>query len=46
MKEIKEEKLTQIDGGISTWAAIGIGAGIVFLIGVLDGFFRPLKCNN
>ena len=46
MKEIKKEKLNEIDGGISTWGAIGIGAGIVFLIGVLDGFFRPLKCNG
>ena len=46
MKEIKKEDLTKIDGGISTWAAIGIGAGVVFLIGVLDGFFRPLKCNS
>ena len=46
MKEIKKEKLIEIDGGISVWAAIGIGAGVVFLIGVLDGFFRPLKCNN
>ena len=44
-EELKKEQLMKIEGGMSTWAAIGIGAGIVFLIGVLDGFFRPLKCN-
>lgn len=46
MREIENKELSNIDGGaISAWTAIGIGAGIVFLIGVLDGFFRPLKCN-
>ena len=45
MSELKKEQLMKIEGGMSTWAAIGICAGIVFLIGVLDGFFRPLKCN-
>ena len=46
MKELKKDELIKIDGGISTWGAIGIGAGIVYLIGVLDGIFRPLKCNS
>ena len=28
---------------IGVWGLIG--AGVVFLIGVIDGFVRPLKCN-
>ncbi len=44
MKEIKNEELKQINGG--GWK-IGLifGAGLVFIIGVIDGFIRPLKCN-
>lgn len=45
MTIINKEELMNIDGGISTWAAVGIGTAIVFFIGVVDGFFRPLKCN-
>ncbi len=45
MEQIKNDKLVNIDGGISTWGAIGIGAAVVFVIGVIDGIFRPLKCN-
>ena len=45
MKEIKEEELSKIEGGISVWVALGIGALVVFSIGVIDGFNRPLKCN-
>ena len=46
MELIKNEELKKIDGGgISAWTALGIGAGIVFLVGVIDGFVRPLKCN-
>ena len=45
MSELKKEQLMNIECGLSTWAGLGLGAGIVFLLGVLDGFFRPLKCN-
>ena len=46
MEVIENEKLKNIDGGgVSAWTVLGIGAGIVFLIGVIDGFVRPLKCN-
>lgn len=45
MKEIKEEDMKNIEGGISVWGGIGIGAAVVFLIGVIDGIVRPLKCN-
>lgn len=46
MEEIKEKELQSIQGGgISIWGGIGIVAGVLFLIGVVDGFVRPLKCN-
>lgn len=46
MNEIKNNELKNIDGGISIWGAIGIGAAVVFAIGIIDGYFRPLKCNK
>ena len=45
MQKINEQELMNIEGGITTWGVIGIGAAVVFAIGVIDGFFRPLKCN-
>ena len=40
-KELKEIK----GGGINFGILTAIGAGIVFLIGIIDGYVRPLKCN-
>lgn len=46
MVEINENDLKNIQGGgISIWGALGIGTIVTFLIGVIDGFVRPLKCN-
>jgi len=46
MIEINSNDLKSIQGrGISIWGGIGIGAIVTFLIGVIDGFVRPLKCN-
>lgn len=47
MKEIKGNELEKVKGGgISPWAAVGIGAVLVFIIGVYDGFTRPLGCRD
>ena len=46
MKKLKTEEMKTIDGGgvnIGLW--IGIGAGISFVIGLIDGLIRPLKCR-
>lgn len=46
MKKLKKEEMKKIDGGgvnIGLW--IGIGAGISFVIGLIDGLIRPLKCR-
>ena len=45
MRRIEEEELKQINGGISTWGAIGIGVLAAFLAGLVDGIARPSKCN-
>ncbi len=46
MIKLDETSLYEINGGISVWAAIGIGALITFIAGVIDGVVRPLKCNK
>lgn len=45
MKELNNNELSQVIGGISTWGIIGILASAIFGIGVIDGIIRPLKCN-
>jgi len=49
MKELSNIELKQIYGGGGVSAAllkvIGVIAGIVFGIGVIDGYVRPLKCH-
>ena len=47
MKKIEEKELSQIEGGGFNWAiCAGIVAGITIIIGVIDGFVNPQKCNN
>ena len=46
MKEISKEELQNINGGFSLLAAAGIIAAGVFLVGVVDGYVRPKKCNE
>ena len=46
MKELTKEELKNINGGMSITAKIFLVGGIIsFIIGVMDGFTRPLKCN-
>ena len=46
MKEISKEELQELDGGFSLLAAAGIVAAGVFIVGVVDGYVRPKKCNE
>lgn len=47
MKSLNKEEMMNIKGGgLSAWAIAGIGALLVFLSGVIDGFARPLACNK
>ncbi len=46
MKSISDNELKNINGGgISLGFIVGLAAGVTFLIGVIDGIVRPLKCN-
>lgn len=46
MKKLKTNELKTISGGASAgWIAAGIIAGITFLVGIFDGYFRPFKCR-
>ena len=46
MKNLNDKELRKIDGGgINIGAIVGIAAGITFIIGLIDGIIRPLKCN-
>lgn len=46
MKHLNDKELINVEGGGFNAAVVaGIGAGIAFLIGILDGIVRPLKCR-
>lgn len=46
MNSLNDKELMSINGGgINIGAIVGIAAGITFLIGLIDGIIRPLKCN-
>lgn len=46
MIKLNNEELKKVEGGgIKIGLIVGIGAIITFLIGVADGYMRPLKCN-
>lgn len=47
MREIEERELEKVrGGGTSPWIGLGIGALVIFIIGVIDGYTRPLPCNE
>lgn len=47
MKELRKDELIETEGGaFSVGAIFAIGGIITFLIGVIDGYVRPLKCNK
>lgn len=44
MKDLNMNELQDISGG-GIGTLFVIGGGLVFLIGVIDGYVRPLACN-
>ena len=45
METLKKDEMKRIKGGgISVWVMVGIGAAIVFLSGIIDGFVHPESC--
>ncbi len=50
MISLKDEDLKKVEGGslsagVLTAIVAGITAGVTFVIGVIDGIVRPLRCN-
>ncbi len=44
---MSKEELISIKGGVSKSVILGAtGMIITFLIGLIDGFYRPLACNK
>ena len=44
--KLRNKELRKIKAGASVgWIIGGIIAGVTFLAGVLDGYFRPFKCR-
>ena len=44
--KLSDKELKNIEGGVSLWAILGGIAGIIFGIGALDGYVRPIKCRK
>ena len=45
--ELNAEELSSISGGgIKFGVYLAIGGLITFIIGVIDGYLRPLSCNK
>lgn len=43
---ITESELKEIKGGVN-WVIVGVvGSIISFIIGLVDGYLRPLKCRK
>ncbi len=46
MNELKKEEMKKIKGGSINWGLMaGIGAFTSFIIGLIDGWTNPRKCN-
>ena len=44
---LTKEELYNINAGAAKWSVgLVVGAVISFLVGVIDGFIRPLGCNG
>jgi len=47
MKKVNDEELKKVEGGGFSWGiAAGIIAAVTFIIGVIEGYTNPSKCNN
>ncbi len=46
MKKLDNKKLERIEGGFSTWAALGIASIVIFVSGLVDGIVHPKSCEN
>lgn len=43
---LSDKELKNINGGAINWTSgIIIGSILTLIAGIIDGYFRPLKCN-
>lgn len=42
---LNDQELLDMSGGFSIAGLFGIAAAVIFTIGAVDGYARPLKCN-
>lgn len=45
MKKLDNNELKNVKGGIGFWGIAGIISAAIFIVGVVDGIARPLKCE-
>ena len=46
MHSLTNKELESVNGGVAAATYLIITGAVVFLIGVVDGFIRPLKCRK
>lgn len=47
MRELNKEEMKSVNGGVSAAAIVSIVVGVVtFIVGALEGYTNPKKCNN
>ena len=46
MKQLTREEEKNIVAGYSLARMFSVAGILTFLIGIIDGYVRPLKCNN
>lgn len=46
MQKLTNKELIMVEGGFAICGLLGIVGGLAFLVGIIDGFVRPLKCNK
>ena len=44
--ELTKQEMMDIKGGIGAWGVAGIVGAVIFIIGVIDGYVRPLACQK
>ncbi len=44
--QLSNEQLLNVNGGLSKWAILGLIAAGVLVVGIIDGYMRPLKCRR
>lgn len=43
---LTNKEMSKVEGGSTLGVIAALGAGLVYLIGVLSGYTNPNKCNN